>query len=332
MALAQGTPRPAEPDAPLRPTPAPLPGADRDGNPLQVSDLALPFDPDEVAAVLAADPRLQLRFRHKAFVFSNCATLAYLGDAFEIYTHFREGAADAPAPPRFAVYAPADMTILRVWGTPRYRLMLNARLGTDADDRPTYLSVLTLSLLGDDLASALGEGLGVAPEALDVTAGDVGPFLLTSEYAVDRDDERSPEGAAGQAPQALQVRRGELLGWKTGPWEWYPTCETEHTMSIHVQVGRNDGEHGRQALERSVPDTTRHYLNLLVREMVIERGFSLDVEYRTRNVGDDHGQLAQELFDAAIAAQVHLIPWEADIHPWRFTVIPGWQEPVRYTD
>lgn len=323
---------PASPTA--TPTPPDLPDEPR-GH-VAVDDLALPFDPDEVAALLRSDPRYRFRYKHRAFVFANCATLAYLGEAMEVYAHFNEGDPKAPPPPSFSVYAPADMRILKVWGTNRYRLALNGRIGLNERNKPSYLSLLSLSRLQDGLRAELARLLSADPLTLALDYADpsstVGPYLFTAEYAVDADDARAPQEALQMAPSSVIVNKGDLVGFKEGPWEWYPTCGTEHTLSIHVHQTTNDPADQSPALETGVPALTYHYLNLVVRELVIKRGVSIEVEYRARNIGSFHERLAHELFAPDVLAQVTLIPWLDDRHPRRFTVAPGHEEAVPFFD
>jgi hypothetical protein len=122
---------------------------------------------------------------------------------------------------------------------------------------------------------------------------------------------------------SILVKQGELIGYKQGPWEWYPTCDGEHTLSLHVLPTTNDVLDQTQAVETYVPEITRHYLNLVVRELVIQRGLTIDIQYRTRNVGHDHDFLAKELFEPDVLSEISLSPWLMDIHPQRFTVGPA---------
>lgn len=299
---------------------------------IEVDDLALPFDPDELAVLLKANPSVHFRYKHRAFVFPNCSTLTHLGEIMELYSDFTEGSPTAPPAPAFKVYAPADMRILKVWGTQRYRLMINSRIGINASDQPLYLSLLTVTRLEESLSQKLAGLAGVPPEKMDLNENDpqsaVGPYGFSSEYLADADDVRAPASQAIINENSILVHRGDLIGYKEGPWEWYSTCDSEHTLSLHVFPTTNDANDHTQAVETFVPAITHYYLNLVVRELVIQRGLTIDVQYRSRNIGHDHGFLAEELFTADVRAQVSLSPWLSDIHPQRFTVSPASTPPI----
>ena len=164
-------------------------------------------------------------------------------------------------------------------------------------------------------------------ESNDLQSG-VGPYLFTQEYASDADDIRVPETVVKSTSKSVLIKKGELIGYKEGPWEWYPTCDAEHTLSLHVFSTTNDAADHTQAVETFVPEITRHYLNLVVRELVIKRGITIDIQYRTRNVGHDHEFLAKELFEPDVLNEISLSPWMSDIHPQRFTVSPASIPPV----
>ena len=301
-------------------------------DPISVDDLALPFDPDEIAAILKANPGIHFRYKHRAFVFPNCSTLTHLGEIMELYSAFTEGNPAAPPAPSFKVYAPTDLRILKVWGTSRYRLMVDSRIGINENNKPFYLSFLTLTRLGEPLAQKMADLLQIPVKDLKLESGDaqsaVGPYLFTQEYASDADDIRVPETAVKSASDSVLIRKGELIGYKDGPWEWYPTCDAEHTLSLHVFPTTNDAADHTQAVETFVPEITRHYLNLVVRELVIKRGITIDIQYRTRNVGHEHEFLAKELFERDVLNEISLSPWMSDIHPQRFTVSPASTPPV----
>ena len=295
-------------------------------------DLSLPFDPDELATLLKANPSVHFRYKHRAFVFPNCSTLTHLGEIMELYSNFSEGSPTAPAAPSFKVYAPTDMQILKIWGTQRYRLMINSRIGINAASQPLYLSLLTLTRLEKSLAQKLAGLAGVPPEKLNLSKIDpyssVGPYLFSSEYSTDADDVRAPASQDVSNENSILVHRGDLIGYKEGPWEWYPTCDNEHTLSLHVFPTTNDANDHTQAVETFVPAITHYYLNLVVRELVIKRGLTIDVQYRSRNIGHEHDFLAEELFAEDVRAQVSLSPWLSDIHPQRFTVSPASSPPI----
>lgn len=294
---------------------------------IPVNELALPFDPDEIAAILKANPAIHFRYKHRAFVFPNCSTLTHLGEIMELYSPFTEDSLNAPAAPAFRVYAPADMRILKVWGTQRYRLILNTRIGTNSDLKPLYLSLLTVTRLEETLAQKLAQLAGVPVGALALDSqnplSSVGPYLFSKEYTSDVDDVRAPNPQTTASEDSILIHKGDLVGYKEGPWEWYPTCDGDHTLSLHVFPTTNDVSDQTQAVETFVPEITRYYLNMVVRELVIQRGLTIDIQYRTRNVGHDHSFLAEELFEPEVRAQVSLSPWLMDIHPWRFTVSPA---------
>lgn len=332
---ATPTPNPAQPANPTASATAPQ-GLSEPNAPIAVTDLALPFDPDEIAAILRANPSLQFRYKHRAFVFPNCSTVTHLGEVMELYAHFNEGSPSAPPPPAFNVYAPADMRVLQLWGTQRYRLVLNSRIGLTGANKPAYLSLLSLTRLDESLAADLAGLLGVDAQALALDYTDpqsaLGPFLFSAEYALDADDIRAPAAAAQTADGSLVIPKGARVGVKEGPWEWYPTCESEHTLSVHVFPTTNDSADHTQAVETRVPDITRHYLNLVVRALVIERGLTIDVQYRARNIGYSHDKLAAELFEPGVLEQVTLIPWLIDRHPHRFTVAPFGEPAITFDD
>ena len=125
-------------------------------DPIYVGDLALPFDPDEIAAILKANPSIHFRYKHRAFVFPNCSTLTHLGEIMELYSAFTEGNPAAPPAPTFKVYAPADMRILKVWGTNRFRLMVDSRIGINENNKPFYLSFLTSDPPGRSIGAKTG--------------------------------------------------------------------------------------------------------------------------------------------------------------------------------
>lgn len=326
------TPLPAEPT----PTATAPVGLSEPADLIQVEALALPFDPDEIAQILRENPSLQFRYKHRAFPFPNCSTVTHLGEVMELYTHFNEGDPDAPPPPAFNIYAPTDMRILKLWGTDRYRLVMNSRIGINEVNKPFYLSLLSLTRLDENLANQMASLLGLEAQQLSLdysSAQDhLGPYLFSSEYAQDVDDIRASADTEAMIDDSLLVRKGERIGYKEGPWEWYPTCETEHTVSLHVFPTTNDAADLTQAVETHVPAITYHYLNMVVRELVIERGLTIDVEYRARNMGHSHDRLASELFAPDVLEQITLIPWKMDRHPRRFTVAPYGETPLIYDD
>ena len=57
-----------------------------------------------------------------------------------------------------------------------------------------------------------------------------------------------------------------------------------------------------QAVETFVPAITHYYLNLVVRELVIKRGLTIDVQYRSRNIGHEHDFLADEFVEEDVRA------------------------------
>jgi len=327
ISLPGGAPVGQETAVPAIPTPVRPTNLNPPNQPISINDLALPFDPDEIAAILKANPSIHFRYKHRAFVFPNCSTLTHLGEIMELYSDFSEGNPFAPSAPAFKVYAPTDMRILKVWGTQRYRLVINSRIGTNSNNQALYLSLLSVTRLEASLAKRLAGLAGVAPEKLNLDPGNplsaVGPFLFSLEYRTDADDVRVSDAQAISTENSILVHQGDIIGYKEGPWEWYPTCDTEHTLSLHAFLTTNDANDHTQSVETYVPEITRYYLNLVVRELVIKRGLSIDVQYRSRNIGHEPEFLAEELFDSDVRAQVSLSPWLNDIHPQRFTVTPA---------